>query len=349
MISTDTDTNKPALDRKPYIRHHPTIGYEYVPNTELTLPAPGGGNYTIRINSDGIRSNRRYEEAKPSGTFRILVFGDSFAAGQYVNNEKRFSELLERRIPNLEVINFGLEGTGTDQQLLIYEEIRNTYEHDLVILLPFLQNIRRNMVESREGFDPESSAPILIPKPRFKLINNELRLQNVPVPKERKKKTSRKFIANTDTSRNRLGGFKNRLSNLSETLRIKRLVYTLMGGWEPFPEYRSADTEAWLLMSAILTRFADATNGKPLVIVPVFYNSYVSYRMATNYLDRFQSLDDGTQVRVIDMLPDFKKLGEDSRYCFQVPHDCHFSVQGHLTISQILENHLSELALLPDS
>ena len=144
------------LDLKPYIRHHPLIGYEYVPGTRYTLPRPGGGTYTLNINSAGIRSDREYSPAKPAGVYRILVFGDSYAAGQYQSNEHRFSELMERRHPGLEVINFGLEGTGTDQQLLIFEEIGRRYEHDLVVLMPFLQNIRRNTVESRVSRDPKT-------------------------------------------------------------------------------------------------------------------------------------------------------------------------------------------------
>src|SRR5437867_309054 len=150
-----------AVDTKPYIEYDPLIGYRYAPNTRQVLLGPGGRRYEIVINSAGIRSSREYEKKKPSCIFRILVFGDSYAAGQFVSNDQRFSELLERRIPNLEVINFALEGTGTDQQLLIYENMARLYEHDLVLLLPFLQNIRRNTAESRVGYDAKTGGRVL--------------------------------------------------------------------------------------------------------------------------------------------------------------------------------------------
>ena len=86
------------LDTKPYIEYDPTIGYRYTPKIRRVLPRPGGGSYEIIINSAGIRSTREYTKNKPPSTFRILVFGDSFAAGQFVSNDQRFSELLERRI-----------------------------------------------------------------------------------------------------------------------------------------------------------------------------------------------------------------------------------------------------------
>ena len=78
-----------------------------------------------------------------------------------------------------------LEGSGTDQQLLLYEHVGLQYEHDAVVLLPFLQNIRRNMVEAREGIDPRRRASyVLRAKPRFELVDGQLVLRNVPVPEE---------------------------------------------------------------------------------------------------------------------------------------------------------------------
>src|SRR4029453_5489603 len=115
----------------------------------------------------GVRSDREYSFAKPAGVQRLIVCGDSMAAGQFVSNAHRFSELLERRIPGLEVLNLALEGSGTDQQLLLYERVGLQYEHDAVMLLPFLQNVRRNMVEAREAVDPKTGRPVLRGKPRF--------------------------------------------------------------------------------------------------------------------------------------------------------------------------------------
>ena len=40
--------------------------------------------------------------------------------------------------------------------------------------MPFLQNIRRNMVEARVSIDPKTLAKVLAPKPRFELKNGQL-------------------------------------------------------------------------------------------------------------------------------------------------------------------------------
>src|SRR5262249_54872033 len=147
------------------------------------LSRPGGGTYHLQTNSQGIRSSREYTFNKPPGTTRIVLCGDSMSAGQFVSNEQRMSEQLERRVPGLEVVNLSLEGSGTDQQLLLYENVGLQYDHDLVILMPFLSNLRRNMVTAREGFDAKGSK-VLRGKPRFELLEGRLELRNVPVPTE---------------------------------------------------------------------------------------------------------------------------------------------------------------------
>lgn len=333
----------PALDSKPYVRYHPTIGYEYVPNTRQTLPRPGGGTYTITINADGIRSERTFTPQKPPGVFRIIVLGDSYAAGQFLTNEHRFSELLERRIPNLEVVNLALEGTGTDQQLLIFEQIGKRYEFDLVLILPFLQNIRRNMVEARNSWDARTGKEVRRGKPRFELIDDKLELRNVPVPETLPPVESDGGGA-TDTA-SATHRLKTWINSFGVLRGLKHLVYRFIA-WEPFPEYKSADTPAWKLMEAILMRLKDAAGDKPLVIAPVFYDSYIRFPMARNYWDRFSSLTRREGVYAIDLLPYFKKTGDDVARCFLV-NDVHFSTHGHLILADALQDEMARLGLLP--
>ncbi|MBS0262244.1 MAG: hypothetical protein JSS02_09865, partial [Planctomycetes bacterium] len=125
-------------------RHHPRIGTEFEPGVRVTRPRPDGGTFVVQVNSAGIRSNREYTLQKPPGVYRILVFGDSQAAGCYQCNEHRFSDLIEERNRDIEVINFSIPGSGTDQQLLLFEEVIGKYEHDLLIVFPYLNNIYRN-------------------------------------------------------------------------------------------------------------------------------------------------------------------------------------------------------------
>jgi hypothetical protein len=65
--------------------------------------------YEFRTNSLGFRDKERVLK-KPENNYRIFVTGDSFTEGFGVDEESRFTNLLE--INNIEYINGGLSGTG---------------------------------------------------------------------------------------------------------------------------------------------------------------------------------------------------------------------------------------------
>ena len=77
----------------------------------------------IQINSDGLR-DREHEINKPANTIRIAIVGDSYAEALQVAQEATFWSILEKRLnecsPNkrIEVINFGVSGYGTTQELI---------------------------------------------------------------------------------------------------------------------------------------------------------------------------------------------------------------------------------------
>ncbi len=331
-----------TLDNKPYVEHDPQIGYRYIANLNLTLPRPGGGKYHFQTNSLGLRSSREYAFKRRPGTMRIILCGDSMSGGQFVSNEQRMSEQLERGVGGLEVINLSLEGSGTDQQLLLYESVGLQYEHDLVVLMPFLSNLRRNMVVAREAFDAKTGSKVLRGKPRFELVNGGLELRNVPVPREVAWSANGAVPITTDTHDTFASRLKTRLSALPGMGFIKKVLYFLTP-WEPFPEFRDSKSSEWQLMEAIIRRFKQSAGDRPLVIVPTFYDNYVRYRMSRQYWHRFQSLERIHGVHVIDLLPHFWKLGVDALYCFQGPHDMHFSTYGHLVVADALEAELSRL------
>ena len=332
-----------TVDGKPYIEHDTQIGHRYIANLNLMLPRPGGGTYHLQTNSQGIRSSREYSFQKVPGTTRIILCGDSMSAGQFVSNEHRMSEQLERRVPALEVINLSLEGSGTDQQLLLYENVGLQYEHDFVILMPFLSNLRRNMVAAREAFDAKTSSKVLRGKPRFELLGGRLELRDVPVPKENFARVGGTDA--TDTPDTFVARWKAKLSALPGMWLLKKITYFFVP-WEPFPEFRDPASPEWQLMEAIVRRFRQSAGDRPVIIVPTFYDNYVRYRMSRQYLQRFQALERIPGVHVIDLLPHFSKLGADALRCFQVPHDMHFSTYGHLVVADALEVELNRLGLV---
>lgn len=99
------------------------------------------GESDVRINSDGLR-DREHQKAKPADTVRIAVLGDSFSEAMHLPVEQTFWSLLERKLQechafpgkHVEVINFGVSGYGTAQELLTLRQKVWDYSPDLVVL-----------------------------------------------------------------------------------------------------------------------------------------------------------------------------------------------------------------------
>ncbi len=106
-----------------------------------------GGRAWFRINSDGLRDRER-SLAKPPGTVRIAVLGDSFAEALQVDAPSGFCSVLERQLTRrgafggraVEVINFGSSGYATSHELLTLRHHVWKYSPDVVLLAFFTGN-----------------------------------------------------------------------------------------------------------------------------------------------------------------------------------------------------------------
>ena len=114
-------------------------GYSLRPNVEGWYTREGQSY--VRVNSDGLR-DREHAKAKPPDTVRIAVLGDSFSEAMHVPQEDTFWWLMERKLKacpafagkNVEVINFGVSGYGTAQELITLREKVWDYQPDIVLL-----------------------------------------------------------------------------------------------------------------------------------------------------------------------------------------------------------------------
>ena len=108
----------------------------------------GEGASFVRVNSEGLR-DREHAKTKPANTLRVAVLGDSFTEAIHVPVEQTFWWKLERKLGNceavkgrkkVEVINFGVLGYGTAQQLIMLRKKVWDYSPDIVILAFFIGN-----------------------------------------------------------------------------------------------------------------------------------------------------------------------------------------------------------------
>jgi lysophospholipase L1-like esterase len=119
------------------------------------------GEAYVSINSAGMRDDREIAREKPPGVFRVAVLGDSYAEALQVPVEHTFWRLLEGRLTGcdyaagrrIEVLNFGVSGYSTGQQLLALRHRAAAFGPDLV-LLAFLSgnDVRDNSREIAGSF-----------------------------------------------------------------------------------------------------------------------------------------------------------------------------------------------------
>ena len=110
-------------------------------------PATTGEYHTqIRTNSHGLREDKEYSMPKPPGTFRILAVGDSFTMGVGVELAQTWVKVLERSLAGggspvkYEVINAGVPGYDTSQEVAYVSNDGSNLDPDLVLLGFFVGN-----------------------------------------------------------------------------------------------------------------------------------------------------------------------------------------------------------------
>ncbi len=105
--------------------------------------------HEFSTNSQGFRGQVEYAVEKPQGTFRVIVLGDSVTLGHGVKDNETFSAVAERKLNQrrpVEVINMGVSGFGTAEELIQLEEVGLRYQPDLVVLAYFPNDPYNNVV-----------------------------------------------------------------------------------------------------------------------------------------------------------------------------------------------------------
>jgi hypothetical protein len=126
----------------PFRVYDPQLGLALVPNRHL-IHARGCFQGEVSINSWGMRDRERTVEKAP-GEFRIAMIGDSAVEAVHVKPQEVVNIQMERILreqgyKNIEVMGFGVEGIGTTQELLLYQEKVRQFHPDLVLLM-FMDN-----------------------------------------------------------------------------------------------------------------------------------------------------------------------------------------------------------------
>jgi lysophospholipase L1-like esterase len=139
-----------------FYRPDPDLGWGLTPEASGWWKKEG--NAFVRINADGQR-DVPHPLAKPPGTLRIAVLGDSCTESLQVPVEATFWARLPKELAScpalgkgktVETLNFGVSGYGTAQELLTLRTRVWKYKPDLVLLAFYTGNDVRNNYRSLE-------------------------------------------------------------------------------------------------------------------------------------------------------------------------------------------------------
>lgn len=161
---------------------NPLIRFELVPHFESDTEGPMI-DFRGKGNSLGFR-DREHSMEKAPGTYRILVLGDSITQGFGIEaNEDVFTSVLEAKLRservNAEVLNFGVSGYNTEQEVETLREKGIPFDPDLVVLA-FCANdtapASRKILRELHREDARQSAfwsmsPILVESALFRLVS----------------------------------------------------------------------------------------------------------------------------------------------------------------------------------
>ncbi len=284
---------------------HPLLGWAHKPGEEGVFEKPQFRTF-VRINQKGLR-DREYTYERTGATKRILVLGDSFAWGFGVEQSDRFSEHLETSM-GVEVINAGVSGYSTDQELLWYRNEGIKYQADLVILMFTGNDVSDNHKQRNY---------MIYGKPRFILEGDDLALTGVPV---------------TGVSpQYRL------VYSLGQRSALVNLVLTARRGIRA--RLRTADPTGnpFELTRSLLKEIENVSrqNGAEFMIVTtrVFWSQAETY---TSFVDILRS--DGFSVLDVE-----EKFNHEEMI---IPDDGHWNQAGHKFVASKIEEHMDSNNLL---
>ena len=331
------DNSGPYRD---YHRIDPALGWSIRENAVAGL---------YRSNAIGIRGDRNYPRQKPAHIrLRLAAFGDSFTHSDDVANEHTWQSAMERSQDDIEVMNFGVGGYGTDQAWLRYRQSGKDFGADIVLIGFMVENINRN-ANYFVPFYRRLSSPA--GKPRFTLVDGELMLHENPLRSREDYKRLRDEQKTILRQLGKLDYFYQRVYQGPYDLDILRLVkYITVNITSPWVlDHRrqyNTRSEPYRVTLAIMENFyreVEKAGGRPIIVIFPETEDVILAR--ENKPKRHQPLLDDLarkNLEHVDVLDGFRRhrMLDISRL-----FKGHFTPEGNEYVARILLEYIDGLRL----
>ena len=299
-------------------QYDPRYGWSHQPGVRGTFDS-FGIQTAVTINDRGFRGPEIAYDRAPQRR-RILVLGDSYVWGYGVNDEEVFTERLRQLRPEVEIVNLGVSGYSTDQELLLYGDEGYKYQADEVILVLTENDFIGNLLTQQY---------VIYGKPAFQRQDGGLTLINQPVPPT----PWWKHVVAQVAAQSYV------LTAANRYLYSRAIAKTVASGTSadavpisarPFPRTPEQDLAARLLIQLqqeIATRQGGGQGGSKLLVV------------CTEDVTGSRELVEYLATRGIAGL-DLKQFMEAKDKSIHLTNDTHWNAEGHKRVAEILAQHL---------
>jgi lysophospholipase L1-like esterase len=351
----------PSFRSGRFRQYDPALGISLLPN-QTVLHARGCFEGKVVTNEWGMRDLSR-ALANSDHHLRIALLGDSVIEGAHVYPDQvvnvRMETLLHRRgYANAEVLNFGIAGIGTTQELLLYTSRVHRFHPDVVVLL-FVSN---DVMNNSSVIQPRAYGLHTWFAPYFNLGPNG---QLVFVPVQRRAfHRSRSLLENHSALAYYLERIWARVDIHPHKWEGVPLQFGVFGDPPPDVDWR----DAWLITEKVLTRLAAAVarDGSAFILLvdPDPYRIDPSWRhrfemefgtlpasFRADHIDRRLTAIAARNNISFDVLAPYFDRYRDAHGLqwpyFQLPCDQHYSALGHKVAAEAIVDALARHRLLP--
>ncbi|MEE2657826.1 MAG: SGNH/GDSL hydrolase family protein [Candidatus Latescibacterota bacterium] len=330
----------PQIYRSPGVwQHDPQLGWAHRPGSQGRLVSPEF-DVAYRIGEAGLRDDDP-SSTKGDRVTRVLLHGDSFAEGWGVGEEETLERHIERWATALtdgpvEVLNLGVAGYGTDQQLLQFSDLGKSLSPHLVVVLVYAHDLWNNA--SRRGIGAERG-----PKPYFRLGPKGLELHGVPVAgdaywRRKNEQSVERFFSERSHLYSLMRKAWREQAAISPTGRQR--FYAALYGNDDQSEYRPL----WKLTEAIIAEFAQRVHAAGARFVLVYAPAIVQIEVddwetkrelsqLTGAFDlllpnrRLADFARAWKISFLDLYPAFRRAAKNGELLYY--RDSHWTPRGH--------------------
>jgi hypothetical protein len=326
----------------------------------------------VRINSHGFRDEERAYD-KPANTLRVAVLGNSWTEALQVPLEKTYTAVLQQEMTKracfagqrIEVLNFGVAGYSTAQELLTLRQEVWRYRPDAILLAFYpARDIANNLRELNNASNPEQSPYFveregkLVFDDSFRAIpalqERQIALQNVAYQLKQHVRTLQAIYALQRELRIRVATAA--MKERAEQAGVENLEYSIYA-----PPTREDMRQAWRVTEGLLLAMREEVKShgaefhivllatRPQVLPDAAKREQLMRKLGVNNLDyadkRIREFGEQENTRVIDLAPALSAYAE-SQHVYLNGFDKtnfgtgHWNETGHRLAAEVIADEL---------